>query len=996
MIHLQRARGFFFVVLASFLLFSEHANAQSQVLENNPSDIRWHQINTPSFRVIFPDGFESEAQKMANTLEHISAPVSKSLGGEKPRKLSIVVQNQNTISNGFVTLGPRRSEFQTTPPQDYNFLGTNNWLELLAVHEYRHVVQFNQSRTGWNKLFFYLFGQNTQAGMAFTAAPPWFWEGDATVTETVITPSGRGRIPSFDRIFRANLLEGKRYDYNKQHLRSYKDFVPDHYVLGYHMVANIRRRTGQEEIMDKVTRSAWSWPFIPFTFSNSLKKHTGEFIVPNYEIMMTDMKMNWEKQLEGLELTDFDVINKRTNNIFTDYHYPRVLDDGTVVALKSGIADIQQFVKINADGSLTNDLIPGIMNDAGMLSSAGSKIVWNEFHFDPRWRARNYSVIKMYDFKTGEQKVITEKTRYAAADISPDETQIATVLNTARNNNFLVIIDANNGTEQKRFDNSDNAQYGMPRWANDGKSIVVLKTNSQGKAVVRYDVVSGKETELVPPGHENIGHPLLYKGLLFYNSPYNGIDNIYVKNLETNEVYQVTSSKYGAYNPAISPDGQYIYYNEHTVNGLDIVRVALQEGRWKSMATVEDRNLRYYQPLVEQEQHDDLLQNIPDKEYSVKKYSKLGNMINIHSWGPFATTDLIRAQAGIFSRDVLSNTDVSLGYVYDIEEESGFASAGVSFQAWYPITDVEYQLGNRSTSSYKWDESTVLAGVRVPLVLTRSKYFRELTFSNQIGLRQVTNFQDRSRNDGRRIETRQRINDSTTVDVFFLDVNDLDNGNLVFNQFGITFSNLMKQSTRDINSRFGQFVTFQRTNTIGGDFTGAITAVRGGLFFPGLSKNHSFFLRGGYQSKKTDARLDIYSFRNAIFKPRGYSFPEENNFTTVQFNYALPLWHADLSFGPVLNIKRIKANVFYDLGWDNVIQNAFFAESFGDRRPGDFFGSADIDSNYVSYGVELTFDVNILRFIPEIELGARILNREANAWNNGGPSIELILGGVNF
>ena len=100
------------------------AAAQS-VLENNPTFLKWNQVNTPHFRVLFPQGFEVEAQRVANTLEHIHAPEARTMGAT-PRKISVILQNQSSQSNGFVSYLPRRSEFYTMPAQDYNVLGTND------------------------------------------------------------------------------------------------------------------------------------------------------------------------------------------------------------------------------------------------------------------------------------------------------------------------------------------------------------------------------------------------------------------------------------------------------------------------------------------------------------------------------------------------------------------------------------------------------------------------------------------------------------------------------------------------------------------------------------------------------------------------------------------------------------------------------------------------------------------------------------------------------
>jgi len=202
-------------VVLLFIAYSHVAIGQeSAVQETSPASMKWYQINTSNFRVLYPEGFGEQAQRVANTLEHIREPEGASLG-VTPRKISIILHSQSSNSNGFVTQAPRRSEFYAMPPQNYNFIGNNEWLTLLSSHEYRHMVQFQKSITGFNKAIYLLFGQLAQAGMAFVAIPQWFWEGDAVATETAFTHSGRGSIPEFDLVFRTNLLEGKNFNYSK-------------------------------------------------------------------------------------------------------------------------------------------------------------------------------------------------------------------------------------------------------------------------------------------------------------------------------------------------------------------------------------------------------------------------------------------------------------------------------------------------------------------------------------------------------------------------------------------------------------------------------------------------------------------------------------------------------------------------------------------------------------------------------------------------------------
>ena len=168
-------------VLVFCFFFSFYGKGQSTaVLENNPH-LKWRQLKTENFRVLYPVGFEVQAQRMANTLEHIRTPEAKTMGPE-PGKISIILQNQSSISNGFVSITPRRSEFFGMPSQNYNFLGNNDWLDLLATHEYRHIVQFQHANRGFNKALYYLFGGSTLAAMSYVAVPQCFWEGDAVAT----------------------------------------------------------------------------------------------------------------------------------------------------------------------------------------------------------------------------------------------------------------------------------------------------------------------------------------------------------------------------------------------------------------------------------------------------------------------------------------------------------------------------------------------------------------------------------------------------------------------------------------------------------------------------------------------------------------------------------------------------------------------------------------------------------------------------------------------
>ena len=964
------------VRLAVLLFFVAQAMVvQGQsTMDNLPPSVKWKQLNTAHFNIIYPEGFVQQGQRMANTMEHIYGPISKTLGREPLKKTPIILQNRNSIANGFVTLGPRRSEFYTTTPQNPNLLGNNDWLDMLAIHEFRHVVQYDRSRTGFTGFLYYALGEFSQNAVASATVPSWYWEGDAVGIETAMSKSGRGRIPQFSQSFRANLLEKGEFNYSKQYLRSFKDFIPNHYVFGYHFNTYMRTIYGAEAVENMVDNT-WRKPYIPFIHSFSMKKITGKKMPAVYRDMMDDLKTKWTDQLSQLQLTDFETINTKKKKVYTNYNYPQLLDNGDIIALKSGLSDIPQLTLINGSTGREKKLFtPGPINDAAMISSQGSTIVWNEFQYDARWRTNTFSVIKMFNVATKEVRTITVKSRYGAAALSPDREKIATVELLEDYSSSLLILDAYTGKIIKKLPAEKNSFLSMPRWDEHSQNIVMLKNKGGLKSVVVFDYKTDSLVVVQKPGEEHISSPILHNDIIYYSSAYSGIDNIYALELNSGIRYQITTSKYGAYSPAITPDGKTMYYNEFTVLGNDIVKTSLDPRKWQPIEAVTDGDIKYYAALIEQEQHSDILNHVPDSTYQELPYRK--KFLNIHSWGPVFTGDINSLQIGVFSQNVLSTSDLFIGYEFD-NQGNGKGIMQLSYQGLYPIIDLTTTYGFRKADfpytdttgvaqndHQTWNEFTVKVGPRIPWKLTNSKFHSSLEVYDYFGYTNVGNYSSTRLGEGR----------------YF---SELNNGNLFQNEFRLLWSNQLKQSKRDIYSKWAQVLILENLSTpFGGDFAGGLTALRTQLYFPGIGgKHHSLNFLAGYQHQKVELGLNEYWFNNRMPYPRGYGASVFENFYTVRANYDLPLLHPDLRIGPWLYIQRIKAKLFYDYGY-----------GITDVTNKDTNLQWQREDYYRSTGVDLTFDFNLMRALPLLELGVRYIYIP----EFGTSQFEFLIGSLGF
>lgn len=990
--------------LCLFCFCLQLATALAQpVLENNRPSLSWFQINTPHFRILYPEGFEEQAQRMAGTMEQLYPRETMSLTS-KPRKISIVMQSWAAQSNAFVSVLPRRAEFFTMPAQNYNFIGNNDWLDMIAAHELRHIVQYAHANHGVSRFIYTVAGNYGLSAVAAAAVPQWFWEGDAVATETALTTTGRGKIPNFGLVFRTNLLEGRAFNYHKQYLRSYKHFIPDEYALGYHMVSYLRNKTGDPLIWDKITGRAWRSSIVPFTFSNAIKKETGMYVTQLYRIMATDLKKMWQAA-DTIKATPSTRINRRSSKAYTDYLYPQALANGSIVALKNGIGDIDRLVLF--DGQKEKKLaVPGILYETGMMSAGGSRVVWNEYRFNPRWRRNTATVIVAYDHDTGKMWDVTPaRSRYSGAALSPDGRRLVTLLSDQRYQHRLVLMNVDDGSVVRTFDNPTNAFYSMFRWSDDGNSIVSLKLTDKGKAVVKIDPEHGTEIELLPPSNQNIGYPLLTGRYLLYNAAVHGIDNIFAYDLYRKETFQLTNARYGSYNPELSPDGKTLYYNEQGRNGMDVVSIAFapQDGRritdLRAVATLDPLAAN----LVEQEKSWQTSDTVTQHKFPSARYSKWSGMFNPYTWGPYIDNSLAFADVGFTSQDVLSTTRLSAGYRYDLDEGTGDVHAELSFQGWYPIINAGVYYGERKDEStlslsandrrnvdFEWKETGVTGGISIPLLLTRSKYLTTLTVSNDVGLTLTSSFNSTVTRNGvvlqEGVDRYVPANDT----LYFLYDDITDYGQLISNHFRVNYTHALKQSRRDFNPKFGQFLNFESFSTpFGGDYEGWQWSAYGTLYFPGLFKHHSLYFYGGYQESLESIELDVYGFRNRLFKPRGYSYPRNSKFTTVSGNYVFPLWYPDIAIGPLINIQRVKLNLFYDYGRGEGLDYYYNFES------GNVY-TIDTGEQYISAGGELTLDVNFFRTLPQFEVGVRASRIEANDFNDGGWVYEVLIGNIPF
>jgi hypothetical protein len=932
----------FFLISCFFFLLRPDANCQFYESGQDPASIRWMQIKTNNFQIIFPSTFDSVANKLANNLEYLYTHVAKSLN-HQPKKISVILHSFSAASNGFVTLAPKRMELFTTPPQDtYG----QDWTEQLAIHELRHVVQIDKLNQGLTRMLSIIFGEQGTGAIA-GLIPRWFYEGDAVFTETVLTHTGRGRMGSFTMEMKSLIAENpKPFSFEKMALGSYKNYVPNPYNFGYALVANTRHIYGDSIFANNLSFTARN-PYSPFAFNRSFKKQTKYNDLDLYQQTYHSIKTD-ATQAEPSNTSNAGILwLKKNKKDYTNYRFPQFINDTTLFAVKSGIDQQKQFIFLYKNGKEKIIHTPGDYHN-DRISLVNNTLVWAEEIPDIRWTNRSYSNLKILDLTSGKLRMLTHKTRYFGPALSPDKQQVAVVHISVKNKISLAFIDAKNGSINSETLSPQNAQIQDPIWTDDGNFVVAVLSGRNGKALYKYSLFTQQWEEIIPWSFQNISMPMVSGDKIFYSSDISGTNNIYMVHATTKAICQVTQSTFGAFEPNYMEKDAVLFFSDYASLGFDIKSESISTAlllKPNPLIQATDPILQKAGALENFNLQDSI---IPHLAYPAKHYSKLSHTFNLHSWAPFYF-DYNNLQLGdlnlypgliLLSQDKLGTCISSFGLSF--ENNNPVYRAKFTYKGWFPVIgfSVDYGSENPYASIVELDPQPTSKNYRaitntfiyIPFNLTKGKYITTLIpkLNWKYDNRKIYNR-----------ESQRFVNDLNTLSA------------------GLNFYKYVHLAYRDLAPANGiAFYSEYFFKPISQNVIGSRYYVKSRIYLPGLSNHHSFQITTGYFKQQ----VKDYMYSSAIAYPRGYNTGAPSELKTLTADYVLPLLYPDFNIGRFFYLKRIRANLFTD--WCEA-KYQIPTQSIGVYTKNT--------RRLLSSGIDIITDSHMLRFIFPVSLGIRTI-----------------------
>jgi hypothetical protein len=918
-----------FLFCICFLLFFTVSPAQYYNTGQDPGSLKWMQIKTGRFTVIYPKSYGEAGINFARSLDNAYSKLT-TLYPERKFKIPVIIHNYTTESNGYVAWAPSRMEIYPTPEQNSIPLDPNTQL---AIHELTHVMQMESLNTGFTKAMSYITGQQF-SGIVSSLLPLWFLEGDAVFAESVLTESGRGRSPSFQKQLKALMIEnGNVYKYDKIVNGSFRDFVPDHYYTGYQMMAWSYFRYDPllwKKALNLTARAPFTINPVNLSLSRTASLTKKRLFRETFDTLRT--LWTSDDLRSGSEI--YETLNPPKEKKYINYYSPVLAGTDSIIAIKTSLSDPPSFVLIRpSDKSEERIHVPGDCYP-WFLSYGNGKLVWVETRSDPRWENRTWSIIKIMDIRKKTTQQISTKTRYMSVSISPEGNLIAATENTIDNRNNLVIMDSWDGYKLQSIPSPGNVSLQRPQWDKSGKLLTVIFLTEQGEGIMSYSLTDKKWQTLIEAGRNDLQSSFLRNDSLFFVSSFSGTDNIYLSKPDKS-IVPVTNSRFGISD--LNLNGYLLLFSDYSSSGSNICYTTLPIYPVNSEISKNESSylINRFKSLPIQSK------GSIDQAYTPVPYRKWQHLFRFHSWMPFYTDleaikdDPLSIKPGftLMTQNNLSTLVSSFGYEYSDCRHKFHSS--IKWLGWYLVFETRMDFGN-SLNVEKFEEmvadpSGTSSGYELTNTVSLPLSFKGGRFTKYFYLSASSTFS----------------NDH----IYLKNKGTYDTGQ---NQLTgrLYFSNYHRSALRDIYPQWAQLLDVSYSfYPFDKDIYGDIFTARTAFYFPGFLKNNSLKVR--LEAETQNQEKFILGNRTSFSRSYDNIISTKIQFGSV--DYHMPLAYPDFNLSSILYLTRIRTGFFYD--YTHGTGNYVFS-SGEQTSPIDYH---DYGETFRSFGIQLLSDFYLFR-----------------------------------
>ena len=988
------------IALVIALVWAYTASAQYYSWGADPTYMHWRELKGENISVIYPDTARTLGYKMM----HYARTIQPEIGfgyRHGAMKIPFIIHPENFSSNGMVMWLPKRVEILSSPAvSGYSM----PWLKQLAAHEYRHAVQYNNLNRGFVRAFSYILGQQSSTiGLLFM--PLWGLEGDATLSETQMSSFGRALQPSFTMHYRAMGNIGQGRGGNKWFCGSYREYIPDHYHLGYQITAYANTKYN-ENIWDKLVHYAVRNPYVIATTYWGLRRFYNTTTTKLFKETFANLSDHWNSL--PYQPNTSTQLSPEVKKGYTQHRYPQYINQDIILSLCKTLNKPDAFVLTDKNSGKSVRLAYTGAVSTRPSEVVGGRVWWTEYRRSMLFAERVNSKLCYMDLEKRRTKTVNyrDKALYA----TPISEKRLAWVEYAPSGIYTIkqgYIDRHMRYEYEDVKIPADIEIHGLAYDNYTRALYFIATDDSGMWIGR--VGKEREIEQVTKGaYITISDLRAKDGVLYFGSIQSGKDEVHCYDLRTSTEYQISASTYGSFSPMASKRDTvlmttYDRYGYHIAEQR-VVRDTLPKVAYSELP----RNIVNPQrkdwglinlDTVRFEGVDSMVQSAKRNKRPLrdKLYTGPAHLFNIHSWAPVSYDPFALSEEGamdfnlgatIMSQNLLSTASGYLTWGWNAQEGHVFKGAfryyglgvNLSINATYGGSQQLYSaytyLYNPMSNRYEM----VLPGGKEEYIVNPITGKEELVLNEVPKLGKYYNigmmaslplyFQSGYHTQFVQVSAGYNYTNGMVakIDRFSMNLKDGMASNLAkigykegvhLLQFGAGFQDQVRLAHKDFLPRWGQVISLNYAlNPADKNFSHLVSAY-GKFYFPGVVRHHSFSVAAVYQTSlkgfNHEKALSNLAFHSGRLVPRGFyaSEIENNHYVATSVNYALPGWYPDGGLGPIIHFKRVRLNLGFD--YASFYHKAMYIDAEGEL-------SSRMERNHIfAYGGDISVDFNLFR-----------------------------------
>ncbi|MDD4645344.1 MAG: hypothetical protein PHY99_05080, partial [Bacteroidales bacterium] len=507
--------------LVLLLFLSVQGQAQYYSIGADPASVKWNQSRVLEFNLLYPANERGLAARYRQILSDIALPVTASMQAEI-RRIPVIIHPYVSFSNGSSILAPRRMELFPKQPLA---LETNDFAPQLVIHEARHFAQMERLNTGFTHYAGYLMGEQAQSIVLGLQVPNWLLEGDAVLTETLLSNAGRGRIAGFIQPLRSRLVNNKDLAYDRVLFGSFVESLPDDYLIGYFLTAR-GRMLADPLLWSDALKQIGGNPFMIKGISGLTRPKTGFRFSKLYVETLNWLRDYWTNPSLAVKAPEGLFAFTTDSGAYLNYYRPQQFSDHEVICLKKSMGDIPAFVVLDTSGHERIITRPGTMEDAG-FSYGNGKLVWSELIQDIRWENRSWSDLFIYDFGSDHTTRFTSSQRYFSPVFSSDGENIAVIDEQADGSSFIRIIRSKDGGVLQTAAAPSGEHFSYLCYGNDQDELFAVTTGEKGRKLVGINLKDSLQEVILAAGFTDITCPAIIGDWIYFAGPAGATQGLY-------------------------------------------------------------------------------------------------------------------------------------------------------------------------------------------------------------------------------------------------------------------------------------------------------------------------------------------------------------------------------------------------------------------------------------------------------------------------------------